>query len=82
MSSNLDHVYLKSCAGLNLGAEFSIHLVIFSFHMALNIFFSIVSTRLGFLQPTSCDMAYYICDQTINSMGNLFFQCSYGGGAL
>ncbi len=58
---------------MNLGVEFPIHLVIFSFHVASNLFFSIMCTRLGFFQRTSCDMAYYICDQTINSIGEPFF---------
>jgi hypothetical protein len=55
-------VRLRSYAGPSLGVCLSTHLVIPSFKMASNIFFSTLHTKLGLPHPTTCGLFQCICN--------------------
>jgi hypothetical protein len=79
MTFDPHHVHLKSCVGLGLGAWPFTHLVILSFHMALNIFSTILCIGWVSLHLVVLGLAHCICGQLIDLMGIHFLWCSYGG---
>jgi len=71
------HTHLKSCAWSKVGAWLSPHQIIF-FCLALNVFSSIVRTKLGLPHPLALGLSNCICGQPLDRMGIHLFFCTHG----
>jgi hypothetical protein len=79
MILNSHHVHLKSCVGPSVNAWLFVHLVILSFHLALDVFYFVSCIRLGLPHPLTLKLIHYICGQPLNLVGTHLLCCSHGG---
>ncbi len=80
MILNSHHAHIEIlCAGPRVCAWLFAHLVILSFHLAFNFFYSVLHIRLGVPHPLTLGLIHYICGQTLNLMGTHLLCCSHGG---
>ncbi len=79
MAFNSHHACLWSCMGLGVGAWLFAHLLIPSFHLALDFFSSTLCTRLGLPHPSTFKLINYICGQPLNLGRTHLLHHSHGG---
>ncbi len=78
MIFNFHHTHLKSCVGPRVSTWLFVHLVILSFHLALDVFCSMLCIRLGLPHPLTLGLIHYICGQPLNLVGTHLLCCSHG----
>jgi hypothetical protein len=71
--------HLRSCAGPCAGAWLLNHPINLFFRLLLNVFFTVVRTKLGFSHLLVLEVLHYICSQPLDPIGIHLFRCAHGG---
>jgi hypothetical protein len=79
LSPNVAKLECLSCVSPKVSAWHFVHLVILSFHLALDVFCFVLCIRLGLPRPLTLRLIHYICDQPLNLVGTHLLCCSHGG---